>query len=955
VNAVFAAAAYEVPDRAVARARRYSVTMFRLTLALGLCCASLPAQGEIHTWELKEIELHSSGKYANPYTDVECWVELKGPGFAKRVYGFWDGGDIFRVRVVATAPGTWTWTSDSNQPADAGLDGKSGSFEARDWTEAEKQANPNRRGFLRSTPNGHALQYADGTPFFLVGDTWLGAATWRLPLTGAAVDPNYKPGPGVTFEAALSYRERQGFNSVSIIAAFPNWASDQYPNTYADRKGVYLRNAWEAFGLLVEGKTPTAKAMHDEQGYRPFEILPDRDGLADFDRIVPHYFQSLDRKMRRLNRAGFVPILETIRRDAAPAWKAYFDFNESFSRFVQYMAARYGAYNFIFSKVHFDIYLKNYSITGDEFNEALNYHFKKYGPMPFGQPVTALIDHSTAVTFGHGGKAGWITMHAAGNKPRDHGIYAAIEDLFQLRPPYPAIDLEPYYTGWMHPNNVVAGERPEPDTDRDNYFSRAQMYGCVLSGGLAGHVHGTAAYDIAVDSEPAGARPYFWQALGYKSATYMKPLALFVMSEGAKYQDLEPASDSLTPRKADGSRDAGLDGWGFMMRTAAKDFALLYFENQAHQARAAGWTPNAPYDFTWYNPQLGQWQRTVTLRADTRGEIELPPFPGGAAIAATDWAARITARNGYVAAEKASGHVGFFDADGKVIKEVYIGGHPHEMALSPDGDYVFTTDNGMLWMTDPGQGGNTVSIVDTRSRSLAGTIDLGKYRRPHGIDVDPMTGNLLVTTELPSMLLMIDPRERKILKEYDVKGKAPHLVRLAADGVWAYTSNTDTGTVSAVDLRTGEVKVIAVGERPQGMAFSPDGRLLYVTNLNSDSISIVDTESKTRIGEIPTGKGPVRIMISPDGNTAVYALQTGEAVGFANTRTRREEAQVKLTGQPVSLTFSADNRYAFSAVQSQDRIFKIGLATRKIEEVISAPPGAGPDPYLPLRGAARAR
>jgi len=106
------------------------------------------------------------------------------------------------------------------------------------------------------------------------------------------------------------------------------------------------------------------------------------------------------------------------------------------------------------------------------------------------------------------------------------------------------------------------------------------MYGCVLSGGLAGHVHGTAAYDVSVDTEPAGARPYFWQALRYRSAAYMKSLARFVMSEGPRYRELELASDALTPRKADDRRVAGLDGWSFMMRTASKDFALLYFENQ---------------------------------------------------------------------------------------------------------------------------------------------------------------------------------------------------------------------------------------------------------------------------------------------------------------------------------------------------------------------------------------
>ena len=118
--------------------------------------------------------------------------------------------------------------------------------------------------------------------------------------------------------------------------------------------------------------------------------------------------------------------------------------------------------------------------------------------------------------------------------------------------------------------------------------------------------------------------------------------------------------------------------------------------------------------------------------------------------------------------------------------------------------------------------------------------------------------------------------------------------------------------------------------------------------MNANSIGIIDTQAKARIGDIPTGKGPVRIMVTPDGRTLIYALQTGEAVGFANPETRQEEAQVKLTGQPVSLTLSADYRYAFSAVQSQDKIFVIPLASRKIEKTISAPEGSGPDPYLPL-------
>ena len=614
-----------------------------LCLAVGPAGA-LPAQTTMHVWELQEITLRASQQYPNPYADVECWVDLRGPGFSGRVYGFWDGDDVFRVRVVATAPGRWSWTSGSNQPTDEGLNGKLGAFTAAEWTDEEKTQNPNRHGFLRATPNGHALEYADGTPFFLLGDTWLGAATWRLPLTDAPVDPGAQPGPGVTFQQAVAFRRRQGFNSVSMIAAFPTWASDQYPATYADTSGVYYRNAWEEFGVTVPGGQPTAKSMHDERGYRPFELLPGRQGLPDYDRIVPEFFRSLDRKMQLLNDQGFVPILETVRRDVAPPWKAYFDFDRSYGRFVQYMVARYGAYSMIFSKIHFDIYLPRYSLTAAEFSQAIIAHYRRYGPMPFGQPVTALIDHATDSTFGSGDAVPWLTMHSTGNAPRDHGIYAAIERQFRLSPPHPTADLEPHYTGWIHPNNFVGGERPDPNSARDNYFSRAQMYGCVLSGALAGHVHGTGAYDATNAAEPPGPRPYFWEALLFESATYMRGLGTFILSEGVRYRDLVPASGDLVPRKAPGSSEHGLDGWSFLMRTPERDLGFLYFENGAVRASVGGWTPGGRYRFTWFDPREGDWRETVDLTADARGSLQLPPFPGSAAPATTDWAAKIVAR-----------------------------------------------------------------------------------------------------------------------------------------------------------------------------------------------------------------------------------------------------------------------------------------------------------------------
>jgi hypothetical protein len=635
--------------------RSYDCAMTRLVaalLALTAAFALSPASaslssGQAHVWELQEIILQARQDYANPYTDVTCWIDLEGPGFAKRVYGFWDGGRTFRVRFVAIAPGDWRWRTGSNHPEDAGLSGGTGALKAVAWSAAEIAANPNRRGFVRATANGRALQYADGTPFFILGDTWLAASTWRLPMKGSVTMT--EPGPGIGFEDAIAYRRRQGFNSISFIAAFPNWAADGNGATFADSNGVNIRNAWEKFGTwapnakikTADGATTTAKNMEDEQGNIPFAIVPDHDGMADFDRIDPAYFRSLDRKMRHLSDQGFVPMFEPVRRDTGPSWKAYFDFNTSYARTIAYLEARYGAFNLLFSGIHLDWVTKDFGLTGPEYNAALTYWLKTYGTLPFGQPVTALIDGSTYRVFGHGAKVPWLTMHTVGNKPRNHGIYPLMEESFRLDPPYPLSNMEPYYTGWNHQINRPGGETPVPDSERDNYFARAMMYGSVLSGGLAGHVHGTAAYDVTSTGEPSGWRPYIWEALRYKSAGQMQFLRDFVLSEGARYRDLLLASEDLHPRKTPQAPDNGLDGWSYMMRTADRRFALVYFEWQTARPHLEGMLPGTEYRWLWFDPLTGRWSRAITVTADAKGKLHAPPFPKG--VAAKDWAAKLLA------------------------------------------------------------------------------------------------------------------------------------------------------------------------------------------------------------------------------------------------------------------------------------------------------------------------
>ena len=302
--------------------------------------------------------------------------------------------------------------------------------------------------------------------------------------------------------------------------------------------------------------------------------------------------------------------------------------------------------------------------------------------------------------------------------------------------------------------------------------------------------------------------------------------------------------------------------------------------------------------------------------------------------------------------EKIAGRVSFYTADGRRISEVPVGQYPHEIIQSPDRRTLYVTDNGVLWMTNPGEGGNTISILDVAARQRAGVIDLGNYRRPHGIDIHPKTGRMVVTIENPDGLLLIDPAARKVLRMYDVQGADPHMVLFDASGEHAWVSNSASHNVAVIHLASGKVKLVPTDARPQGGVRTRDGKLIYLTNSDGNSISIFDAARQERIGVIKTGNGPGRIALTPDEKTLVYNLQPGEAIGFADVATRRETKVVPLGGRPLSLTMSPDGKLAYAGVQDQDKIFVLSVAERKIIRVIETPKNSGPDPALPMLGGA---
>lgn len=300
----------------------------------------------------------------------------------------------------------------------------------------------------------------------------------------------------------------------------------------------------------------------------------------------------------------------------------------------------------------------------------------------------------------------------------------------------------------------------------------------------------------------------------------------------------------------------------------------------------------------------------------------------------------------HLISQKAASSIAYYTFTGDLLGTVPVGLHPHEMALSNDGRYLYTTDNGTMRIEEPGEGGNTISIVDVPARKRVGMISLGKYHRPHGIDIDRATGRLVVTTELPDQLLLIDPAARKVLRTYETRAKTAHMVTLGPGARFAYVSNSNSGGVSAVNLTSGEVTFIATGPRPEGGALSRDGRYFYVGNLEGSTVSVIDTATQKLVGQIPCGKGSVRMAASPDGRHLVCGLFHENAIEVLDTVARKSVDKIPLPEHVVSLGLSRDGRMAYASAEDQDTVFVVSLDQRRVVHRIRTAPGAHPDPVM---------
>jgi len=141
---------------------------------------------------------------------------------------------------------------------------------------------------------------------------------------------------------------------------------------------------------------------------------------------------------------------------------------------------------------------------------------------------------------------------------------------------------------------------------------------------------------------------------------------------------------------------------------------------------------------------------------------------------------------------------------------------------------------------------------------------------------------------------------------------SPIEMAFSPDGRLLYVVCQESDEIRVVDAASANVvATIPVGHVPRGIALSPDGRRLYVTNSWSDTVSVIDSGARAVVQTLPTGFEPTGVVADRTGSTLYVANRLSSDISVIDLATGQEVKRL-LAGRGASyLAVSPDGRLIF--------------------------------------------
>lgn len=214
-----------------------------------------------------------------------------------------------------------------------------------------------------------------------------------------------------------------------------------------------------------------------------------------------------------------------------------------------------------------------------------------------------------------------------------------------------------------------------------------------------------------------------------------------------------------------------------------------------------------------------------------------------------------------------------------VVATINVGVTPAGIAVTPDGRFAYVANNNNYGIA----GQDSVSVLNLANNTLLTTIFHASFNQPYTVTINAAGTIAYVTNSNSTTITMINIATNTVIGT--IGGfDGPSGMVITPAGTVAYVNNyggpeglqSGNGTtVRTVDLTTNMIfgPAITVGQAPAALAITPDGAFVYVASYvngmpGQGTISVIQTSNNTVVQTIPNLFGPFGIAITPNGADA---------------------------------------------------------------------------------------
>jgi len=268
----------------------------------------------------------------------------------------------------------------------------------------------------------------------------------------------------------------------------------------------------------------------------------------------------------------------------------------------------------------------------------------------------------------------------------------------------------------------------------------------------------------------------------------------------------------------------------------------------------------------------------------------------------------------------------------RVIDQFPVGINPQHVVPS----YDLKT----LWVNN--DQGNSLTPIDPRTGKPGRTIPISD---PYNLYFTPDGRYAIVVSERLARLDFRDAHTMRLHYSLPVPCQGVNHMDFTANGRYLLASCEFDGKLVKVDVPNEKVvgsMTLASSAGPQDVKLSPDGKVFYIADMNSNGVWIVSADRMRKLGFIPTGDGAHGLYVSRDSKYLYVTNRMEGSISVISFATRRvvHKWHIPGGGSPDMGGISADGKVFWLGGRYNGVVYAISTVTGKT--LAKIPVGSGP-------------